>query len=34
MAALADALFGKVPFQGKLPVTILGEADFGHGLTT
>jgi beta-N-acetylhexosaminidase len=33
MAALADALFGQVPFQGKLPVTIPGETEFGHGLS-
>jgi beta-N-acetylhexosaminidase len=33
MDALAAALFGDITFQGKLPVSIPGEAAFGHGLT-
>jgi len=33
MVALAAALFGDIPFQGKLPVTISGAADYGQGLT-
>lgn len=33
MDALAAALFGEIPFQGKLPVSIPGEAACGHGLT-
>lgn len=32
MAALAATLFGKIPFGGKLPVTIPGFFEFGHGL--
>ena len=32
MAALAAALFGKIPFKGKLPVTIPSFFEFGHGL--
>ncbi|MGB3713201.1 MAG: glycoside hydrolase family 3 N-terminal domain-containing protein [Candidatus Promineifilaceae bacterium] len=32
MVALAAALFGKIPFRGKLPVTIPGFFELGHGL--
>ncbi|KAA3647051.1 MAG: glycoside hydrolase family 3 protein [Chloroflexi bacterium] len=32
MQALADALFGKIQFQGKLPVTIPEMYPSGHGL--
>jgi beta-N-acetylhexosaminidase len=32
MDALAAALFGKAPFGGRLPVTIAGYHDAGHGL--
>jgi len=32
MEALANALFGKAPFGGKLPVTIADHYDAGHGL--
>jgi beta-N-acetylhexosaminidase len=32
MAALAAALFGKIPFRGKLPVTVPGFFELGHGL--
>jgi beta-N-acetylhexosaminidase len=32
MTALAKALWGKLPMQGKLPVTIDGYFPFGHGL--
>ena len=34
MEALADALFGKAPFDGRLPVTIPDYYDAGHGLET
>ena len=33
MDALAAALFGDIPLQGKLPVGIRGMYDRGHGLT-
>jgi beta-N-acetylhexosaminidase len=32
MKALADALWGKIPFQGKLPTKIPGLYDRGYGL--
>ena len=32
MTALAKALWGDIPTQGKLPVTIAGHYLFGHGL--
>lgn len=32
MTALAKALWGDIPTQGKLPVTIAGHYPFGHGL--
>jgi beta-N-acetylhexosaminidase len=32
MQALAKALFGKIKFQGRLPVSILGSFDAGHGI--
>lgn len=31
--ALAAALFGKTAISGKLPVTVAGVAEFGHGLS-
>lgn len=31
--ALADALFGRLPLQGRLPVAIPGCVSLGHGLT-
>jgi beta-N-acetylhexosaminidase len=31
MEALAAALFGKIPFQGKLPVTVSGDYPVGYG---
>ncbi len=33
MNALAAALFGAIPFQGKLPVQLGDLYDFGHGLS-
>ncbi|MCB8977487.1 MAG: glycoside hydrolase family 3 protein [Ardenticatenaceae bacterium] len=33
MRALAAALFGAIPFQGKLPVRLGGLYEFGHGLS-
>ena len=33
MNALATALFGAIPFQGKLPVQLGDLYDFGHGLS-
>jgi beta-N-acetylhexosaminidase len=34
MEALAAAMFGEAPFEGRLPVAIAGHHPHGHGLTT
>ena len=34
MEALAEALFGRIPFAGRLPAAIPGLARTGHGLVT
>jgi hypothetical protein len=31
--AMAEALYGKVPFKGKLPVTVSERMKYGMGLT-
>ena len=32
LEALAGALFGRIPFRGRLPVSIPGVAPLGHGV--
>lgn len=34
MMALAKAIWGQIPFQGKLPASIPGLFPMGHGIST